>query len=129
MVAVLGGEIPLLIDGPNNVWPHVKAGRLRALVVTRRERAIELPDVPTLAESGIAGVDGEPWIGIVVPSGTPMAIVNRLNRELGSVLDSPDMKKAMATIGFRTITASPDEFGKMIQEGHLKRGPVIVMPD
>jgi tripartite-type tricarboxylate transporter receptor subunit TctC len=125
MVAALGGEVPLLFDGANNVSPHVKAGRLRALVVTGRERAIELPDVPTVAEIGIAGVDGEPWIGIVAPSGTPMAIVNRLNRELGTILDSPDMKKTMATIGSTTITASPDEFGKMIREGHVKWGPVI----
>jgi tripartite-type tricarboxylate transporter receptor subunit TctC len=125
IAAVLGGQIPLVIDAPTIISPHVKAGRLQALVVTGRERELELPDVPTAIESGLAGVEGEAWIGIVAPSGTPATIVNRLNQELGRVLNSPDMKKIMAVFSFRTITRSPDEFVRMISEDHAKWGPVI----
>ena len=125
IVAVLGGQIPLVIDAPTIIAPHVKAGRLKALVVTGREREPELPDIPTAIESGLGGVEGEAWIGIVAPSGTPLAIVNRLNRAFARVMEEPETKKIMATMSFRTITASPEDFGRMIRDDHAKWGPII----
>jgi len=125
MALVFSGGAPLVIDAPTIISPHVKTGRLVALVVTGREREAALPGVPTAGESGFPGVQGEAWIGLVARAGTPAAIVQRLNREIAGVLLAPDMQQLMARLSFRTLSASPEEFGMLIREEHAKWGKVI----
>jgi tripartite-type tricarboxylate transporter receptor subunit TctC len=121
----LSGGVPLVIDAPTIISPHVKSGKLVPIVVTGRDREPALPGVPTLAESGLHGVHGEAWIGLVARAGTPVAVVERLNRELDSVLATAEMQQLMARLSFRTLSATPTEFGKLIRDEHDKWGTII----
>lgn len=122
--AVVSGEISLLFDAPTIISPQLQAGKLHALVVTGRQREPALPDVPTASESGL-NVEGEAWIGLVAPSGTPAAIVQRLNRDLAAILATADMRGLMAKLSFRTLSASPEEFRDLIKTEHAKWSLVI----
>lgn len=124
MRAVVSGEIPLLIDGPVGVAPQVKAGKLVALAVTGREREAILPATPTARESGI-DAEGEAWMGIVAPAGTPAAVVQRLNRELTLVTSSPEMRAQVAARGLRTLASTAEAFRAQISSDHAKWGPLI----
>jgi tripartite-type tricarboxylate transporter receptor subunit TctC len=122
--AVVSGSIPLIIEAPTSVAPLVEAGKLRAIAVTGREREALLPQVPTAREGGI-DIDGEAWIGMVAPRGTPQEVVQRLNRELNAILQDPDMRAAMQRLGFRTLKATPEVFSKLLRDEHAKWGPTI----
>ena len=125
MALVLSGEVPLFIDAPTIISPQVKAGKLKALVVTGREREAALPNVPTAHESGLPGVQGEAWIGVVAPAGTPSPIVQRLNRDLRAALQAPEMRELMARLSFRTLDATPEQFRKLIAEEHATWSGII----
>ena len=125
MTIVLSGQVPLFIDAPTIISPQVKAGKLKALVVTGPQREPALPGVPTVAESGLAGVRGEAWIGIVAPAGTPAAIVQRLNRELRAAIEAPQMQELMARFSFRPLYATPQEFRKLIADEHATWSSII----
>jgi tripartite-type tricarboxylate transporter receptor subunit TctC len=122
--AAVSGEIPLLFDAPTIISNQVKAGKLKALAVTGQAREPALPDTPTAGESGFA-VQGEAWIGMVAPRGTPTAIIQRLNRELTSILAGTDMSGLMAKLGFRTMASSPEAFAGLIRDEHAKWATVI----
>lgn len=122
--AVTSGEIPLIIEAPTTVVPLVAAGRLKAIVVTGREREPLLPQTPTIAEAGTP-VPGEAWLGLVAPAGTPMHVVERLNQEIAGLMKGGDMLAAMERMSFRIISGSPDAFGRMIREGHATWGETI----
>lgn len=124
VAAVLSGEIPLLLDAPTITSPHILAGKLKALAVTGRQREALLPQTPTAMESGV-NAPGEAWFGLVVPAGTPAAVVQRLNREVTTLMAAPEMSNAMAKLGFRTLTSSSDAFRSLIKEEHAKWGAVI----
>ena len=124
VTAVLAGDIPLLLDAPTIISPHVVAGKLKALAVTGRQREALLPQTPTAIESGI-DAPGEAWLGLVVPAGTPSAVVQRLNREITTLMGEPEISTAMAKLGFRALTSSPDAFRGLIQQEHAKWGGVI----
>ena len=122
--AVVSGEIPLLFDAPTIISNQVKAGKLKALTVTGRLREPALPDTPTVSESGF-NVQGEAWIGLVAPRGTPAPIVQRLNRELAAILATAEMGSLMGRLSFRTMASTPDAFGNLIREEHGKWAVVI----
>lgn len=122
--AVMSGEIPLLFDAPTIISSQVKAGKLKALTVTGRQREPTLPDTPTASESGF-NVQGEAWIGLVARGGTPTAIVQRLNRELAGILATAEMNSLMARLSFRTMASTSDAFRSFIREEHLKWAAVI----
>lgn len=124
VTAVVGGEIPLLFDAPTIISAQVRAGKLKALVVTGREREPVLPDTPTAKESGF-DVQGEAWIGLVAPAGTPTAIVQRLNREITSVLSTNDMAAQLARSSFRPMSSTPEAFRTLIRDEHAKWSVVI----
>ena len=123
--AALNDQIPLVIDALTIISPYVAAGKLKALVVTGRQREVVLPDVATASESGLADLQGEAWIGLVAPAGTPKDVVQRINRELAVILATPDMQLQMAQLSFRTMTGTPDEFRALIKAEHTKWSSVI----
>ena len=125
VTAVLSGDIPLIIDAPTILAPQIAAGKLRAIAVTGSQREPSLPNVPTVAESGFASVRGEAWIGIVAPHGTPAAIIQRLNKTLNSIMATPEMQALMATLSFRTLTATPEEFQTRIRDDHALWSTII----
>src|SRR4030095_8595607 len=104
---LIAGQIDLSFASTPGVLSHVKAGKLRALAVTSSERLKALPDVPTLAESGLSGYNASVWYGIVVPARTPGAIITRLNTELNAILHDKQVTNQMAQNDFDPAGSSP----------------------
>ena len=115
IVDVVGGQVKLGMLGMAPALPHIRAGRLTALVVTSRERSKLLPDVPTVIEAGIPGFEMAQWQGMVAPAGTPPEILARLHAELVKAMRLPAVVEKLAAIGMEnTTSASPDDFTQMI---------------
>lgn len=112
---LIGGQIDFMFTTIPGVLPHVKAGSLRALAVTSPERSSAMPDVPTMAESGLPGFQAVSWHGIVAPAGTPDAVVARLNQALTGALAAPEVKQRLLEEGARASGVNTAEFGKFIQ--------------
>lgn len=124
-VAVLTGEVEILFTGALAVFPHVKTGRLRALAVTTTERLLSSPQLPTVAEAGLKGFAVESWNGVLVPAGTPGAIVQRLN---GAILDSlraADVQQRLTSNGLRIVGSTPQEFEQFIKSEIAKWAKVV----
>ncbi len=113
--ALLSGEVMTAFTNPISSLPHVKAGRIRNLGVTSAERWPLFPDLPTLAESGVAGYELLIWNGIVVRTGTPPAITGRLHKEIVNAISAPDIVKHLAADGARPMVQSPEEFGAFLR--------------
>ena len=105
--------------------PHIGSGKLRALGVATRQRVAALPDVPTIDESGLPGYEASNWWGIVYPARTPQSIVARIDKELGSILMLPDVKKRFLADGAEPHHVSQGEFGKFIAAETAKWARVV----
>lgn len=112
---VLAGQVPLLMADPAVALPHIRSGKLKALGATTAKRIDLLPDVPTLAETGLAGYEVVAWWGIMAPVGTPKAIVDKLNTEIVKVMRMPDVYELLTKMGIYPATSSPEELGAYIQ--------------
>lgn len=113
---LIGGQVTMSFDTVTPVLPHIKGGRLKALAVTTGKRSSALPDVPTLAESGLKGFDIGTWFGVLAPVATPKDIVARLNLEAVKIIQSPDFRKRMDEIGAEPIGNTPEQMGKQIHD-------------
>ena len=113
--ALVAGEIDYMVDPPTAL-PFVTAGRLKALAVASPTRSASLPNLPTLDELGIPGVHTSTFYGFMAPAGTPRAIVDRLNKEINAVLQTPDMQARVAKNAAQTYNWSPEEFGKFVRD-------------
>lgn len=125
-VAVISGEIPVAFSTAPVAVPHIKSGRLRALAVSSAKRNPALPDVPTVAESGVAGYDMINWYGTVVPAGTPAVAINRLNAEINKALQLPDVQQRLAGLGADPLGGSAADFGAYIKSEIAKYTKVVV---
>ena len=114
VMAILAGEFPFTIENPLLVLSHIKAGKLRAISVTSRQRAPLLPDVPTMSESGLEGFEAGGWYGLVAPAGIPAEIVAQLHAETVAALKEPEMARRIAEMASPNITSTPDEFRAFI---------------
>jgi len=112
---LLGGQVMVSIPGTAGMVGHIKAGKLRALAVTGAKRSPQLPDVPTVMESGVPGFEAYVWMGLLAPKGTPPAIIDRLHRELAAVLATTEVKTYMATAGIEIVGSTPAEFGRFFR--------------
>ena len=125
MQDVMAGRIELVVIGLPAALPQIRNGRVKALAVIAPHRHESLPDVPTAAEAGLPNYDVTTWYGVLTVAGTPRPVVDRLNRELVSVMNSPDMKANLAKQGTEVRTSTPDEFAAYIKEEIAKWGDVI----
>lgn len=114
--AMLGGEIDAMFDGMPVPLPHLKAGKIRALAVTGPKRLQALPDVPTLAEQGVAGLDVHFWWGIVGPAGLSRPVVARLNAEIARALGDPEMRATFAKWDIESTPGTPEAFAAYIAQ-------------
>ena len=112
---LLAGQVSMSFDTITPVLPHIKAGKLRALAVTTGKRSPALPDVPTLAESGMSGFDQGSWFGILAPARTPPEVVARLNGEIVKILKMPDVQKKFEDIGAQPVGNTSSEFATLIK--------------
>jgi tripartite-type tricarboxylate transporter receptor subunit TctC len=114
-IDLVAGRVQMFFTGIPPVAQEIKAGTLRALGVTTAKRSPTLPEVPTIAESGVKGFDVSPWFGILAPVGTPPAIVARLNTEIVKVLRAPQLRERLAREGVDVVGNSPGEFAQFIR--------------
>jgi tripartite-type tricarboxylate transporter receptor subunit TctC len=126
LVDLLAARIDLNISTIPASLPHVKAGKLRALAVTSRERIAVLPQVPTVAESGLPGYHASLWMGVLVPATTPGAVTAQLNRELGATLQAAELREALVEQGFEPGTMTPDRFARLIRDDTARWRKVIL---
>jgi len=112
---VVGGHITMIFDGMSSSLPFVRSGRLRALAITTAKRATAIPEVPTVAEQGVPGYDVGSWVGLLTTGGTPKPVVDKINRDLVKVLQTPEMRERIAGIGLDPVTMAPGEFSAYIQ--------------
>ena len=109
------GQVHVIADNMGSILPHVKANRVRGLAVTASKRSPAMPELPTVAESGIPGYEIAPWSGYVVPVRTPRAIVMRLNAELNKALFSPAVSERLIAIGSAPVGGTPEQFAEHVR--------------
>ncbi len=122
---LLGGQVQMMFDNIPSALPHIKAGRLRALATTGAKRDPALPDLPTVAEAGVAGYEAGVWFGLAVPAGTPREVIARLNAEAVKGTKSPDFVKRMTELGYQIIGSGADQMATMLKAEHTRWAPVV----
>jgi len=122
---LLGGQILMSFDTLTPVLPHIQAGKLKALAVTTAERSKALPDVPTLAESGLPGFNIGTWFGVLAPAATPNEVVGRLSRDMVEIIKSPDFVKRMDEIGAQPVGNTREEMKQQIAEETAKFAELV----
>jgi tripartite-type tricarboxylate transporter receptor subunit TctC len=122
---LLGGQTQATFTGATPLMPHIKQGKLRAIAVGSAKRIAALPDVPTVAESGVPGFETSQWYGILAPAGTPDAIVRKLSTEINRILRSPEVIERLAADGSVPQGSTPEEFAKFIAAEQKRWGQVV----
>ena len=122
---LLGGQVQMMFAGISTVIQHVRSGKLVALAIASPRRNPQLPDVPTVAESGLPGFEVTSWYGIVVRSGTPGAIVQKIQRDMAEALQSPEVKEKLSGLGLEPVGNSPAEFDALIKSDTKKWGGIV----
>lgn len=115
IAALMSGEVNMMFNGVSSALPHVKAGRVRALAISSAQRSPLLPDLPTVAESGLR-YDTSGWYGLVAPAGTPKAVTGKLQASLHRALNAPEMKARLAAQGIDGIASTPEQLTKHLRE-------------
>ncbi|ALM85372.1 tripartite tricarboxylate transporter substrate binding protein [Bordetella sp. N] len=115
MTDLLSGRVQIMFDHLPSVLPSIRSGKLRVLGIAGSKRAAALPDVPTLAEAGVEGVQVRSWFGLLAPAGTPQPIVDKLNAEVVKAFATPEARKALAAMGAEADTTSPQAFADIIK--------------
>src|SRR5262245_23011023 len=115
ITATIGGHTPILYTSISTAAGHIKQGSVRALAVTGAHRSPALPDVPTLAEAGARDQESDIILGLLVPGGTPQAVIDRLNRAIIAIVAMPEVRERLAALGFEPIASTPGEFADRIK--------------
>ena len=122
---VIAGQVPMGIYGVLTISQHAKAGRLRMLAVTTSRRSSAYPDLPTLAESGLPGVDTSLWFGLIAPAATPKPVIGKIHDDVIAALKLPDLSERIASQGGDIVGDTPDEFAAFIAAESAKFAKII----
>jgi tripartite-type tricarboxylate transporter receptor subunit TctC len=122
---LIGGQVQLMFDNLTSISPHVKSGKVRGLGVSNLKRSPVFPDIPTIAEAGVPGYETTAWGGLVVPVGTPKAIVTKLNAEVNKALQSPALKERYAAIDAEPVGGTPEAFAAFVKKETVKWADVV----
>ena len=125
MPELLGGTLTVAFDNIATAMPHVNAGKLRALAVTSVTRSVVAPDVPTMAEAGLAGYDISSWQAVFAPAGTPAPIVERLYTEIARILKTPDIQKRLTDLGLNISETTPAQLTALIKSDVPRLGKIV----
>ena len=125
VIDLVGGHIQLMFGAIPTTLSHVRSGRLRAIAISSPKRWPSVPELPTVAESGLPGFEAATWYGVLAPAGTPAPIVAKLQSDMSAALHQPDVKAVAADQGFETIGNKPEEFGEVIRGDMAKWGKLI----
>lgn len=112
---IIAGRVSMMLADFTSAMPHVSAGTLRPLAVSRIRRSTMFPDLPTMDEAGIKGFNLDTWAGLVAPAGTPPEVVNKLNGALRKIIDSPEVQARFKNVGFEGFSSTPEELGDFIK--------------
>jgi tripartite-type tricarboxylate transporter receptor subunit TctC len=122
---VIGGQVPFFFANLASSLPHIKGGKLQALAVTSTKRSSILPDVPTIAEAGVAGYQVYEWNVLVAPTGTPAPVMAKLATALRGALDAPEVRDRIASLGGEVFAGGVPESAKFIREQTVFWGKVV----
>src|ERR1043166_222427 len=122
---LIGGQVVLMFGNLVPSLPHVQSGRLRAIAVTGSQRTPGMPDLPTVAESGLPGFEVITWLGLLGPAGIPAPIVDKLNREVNRIIKLPDIQERLVAIGFDPEVATPQQFMQRVKADAQKWARVV----
>lgn len=125
MTALIGGEIQMLIDPISTSGEMVRGGRIRALAVTTSRRSALLPDVPTVAESGVPGYESTVWYGFFLPAGTPRSVIDKLYENIRAVLNEPAVRSRFEQQGFEVVADPPTDFARYVANETARWGRII----
>ncbi|HVN37604.1 MAG TPA: tripartite tricarboxylate transporter substrate binding protein [Myxococcota bacterium] len=121
---VVSGQVAVFIGNMPPTVPLIKAGKLRALAVTTKSRSALMPELPTIAESGLPGFETVAWFGVLAPAGTPPEIVRRLSAEIAKIARSPEMREKLLAMGAEPVGSTPEEFKAVIDRDIAKWKPL-----
>jgi tripartite-type tricarboxylate transporter receptor subunit TctC len=122
---VLAGHVPVMFSGMSNVISLVREGKLRALGSSTAKRSSAMPEVPSIAESGVPGYNYAAWNGVVAPAGTPPEVIRKLHSEFARAIANPAVRSKLATLGFELSGEGPAEFGTLIRSDYARYGKLI----
>jgi tripartite-type tricarboxylate transporter receptor subunit TctC len=122
---VLGGQVDMMFDAIPTMSEHIRAGKVKALATTGKQRSATLPDVPTAAEAGVPGYEATIWLGLMAPKGTPAAIVARLNAEVAKVTGNAEVRRGWSAQGTSAMTMGVDEFNRYVAADIAKWAEIV----
>jgi tripartite-type tricarboxylate transporter receptor subunit TctC len=122
---LLGGQVMMMFDNIPSAIPHIKSGKLRALATTGAKRDAALPDLPTLAEAGVAGYESGVWFGLTMPAATPKEFVARINDAANRGLKSPEFVKRMSELGYNMMGGTPEQMSALLKDEIARWGPIV----
>ncbi len=122
---IISGQVQIYMSSVPSLLAHVKGGKMRAIAVTSRKRSDDMPDVPTIAESGFKDFHVTTWFGLVAPAGTPPEIIAKLSAEVNTALKSPDLRKKLQDQGAEVLGGTPEQFSKLIRDEIVRWAPII----
>jgi tripartite-type tricarboxylate transporter receptor subunit TctC len=122
---LIGGQVHVMFDNLTSISPHVRSGKVRGLGVSSTKRSPIFPDIPTIAEAGVPGYETNAWGGIVVPVGTPRAVVSKLNTEINKALQSPTLRERYAAIEAEPVGGTPEAFAEFVKKETVKWADVV----
>lgn len=126
---VIGGVIPLIFATPTQSLPFIKERQLKALAVTSMQRLSQLPDVPTVMESGLPGYEANVWFGIIAPAGTPANVIEKLNKEITQIVNNGEIRKRLEGMGLNPVGSTPEQFQTLLDNEKTKWADVIKKSD
>jgi len=124
-IDVVSGQVPIMISSVSPALPYLKSGRLRALGIGSTQRSPLLPDVPTVAEQGVAGYDSSMWWGLMTPAGVPADVLKKINEDVAMVIRDQEVKKVITNLGMTAVSSTQEEFAKIIVTDMSKWGKII----
>jgi tripartite-type tricarboxylate transporter receptor subunit TctC len=122
---MVSGQVDMLIMAAPSALGQIKGGKVRAIAALSEKRLPYLPDVPTTAEQGLKNAEVLVWYGMLAPTGTPAALINRLNSEIIRAVNAPDAQQRFTTAGVEPMTSTPEQFGQFIKSEAARFGKVI----
>lgn len=125
LVDLIAGRVDVMFDNIPSALPHIRSGKLRAIATTGAKRAAVLPELPTIAEQGMAGYEAGVWIGLLAPAGTPRAVIARLNAEGNKAVRSPEFVKRMNDLGYEVIGGTPEQMRSTIDAEARRWHPIV----
>ena len=122
---LVGGQVQMTFEGTSVLLPLIQSGKLKALATTRAKRLAELPELPTMAESGFPGFVSTSWTGLLAPARTPRAVIDKLNAELNQAAASPEFKTALSKLSNEPLGGTPQDFTDTIKGDIAKWAPIV----